>query len=199
MIGWIVGSAIVGSAATLAVLVAARGDRSPGKPEGKLRHDCTIAIWLLEVDRDDPVSVAVNETTGALGFSHAVLDICEEDAEGHALLVDAQLGEGVRRVRADRYDSRRRVRVYLSGDSAWELRGCARARVGTPFDVLGFLRPEENARGITCSHYLAQCMPPDLRQRVDLARRQEDRGAISPNQLARAFGVGSPHDSDVMI
>lgn len=197
MLGWVIGAAALGSIATVAWIASSRGDAGFGLEEGELREDCTIAIWLLEVDRDDPISVLVNETTGAEGFSHAVLDACEKDAAGKPLVIDCHIREGIQRVRAARYAGRKKVRINLDGPEAWEIRGCARARVGASYDVLTMLWPEDGQKGLVCSDYLYRCMPRAMREKVDGARRSEDRGAVSPNQIARAFGIANPMADDV--
>jgi len=66
--------------------------------------------------------------------------------------------------------------------------------VGQAYDVWTAFVPSR--KGLVCSRMVMRALPPVLTTSV---RPHSDRHPISPNDLARAFGVSSPLSHDVMV
>jgi hypothetical protein len=149
-----------------------------------------VAILLWERIDGDIESELADLGGGRLGVSHASIDLCEYDDEGHALMIECHPGTGVVRSRRDRYGSRRHATVILTGEDAAEVRGCVRAQIGRPFDPMGLLGGLINPDAMLCSTLTYRCLPARLRSIVDEARAEDAIGlAVSPAQLALAFGA----------
>lgn len=190
-----IGALLLGSMATGAVILAARGvanRRAPQTPPRR-RDRCAVAVVLFVPDGQE--GEIIDRATGRRGFSHAALDGCEVDEAGRHVLIDCQPGRGVHRRVAETYGERPRVYCYLGREDGAEAYGCARARVGEPFDPVGLVVPRTGpGRGVVCSQLVADCLPARVRQRIATTPGRP----ISPNDLARAFGA-EPGGPDVEV
>ena len=159
-----------------------------------------VAVVLIAADKTSRVERVVDAQTGHRGFSHVVVDCGEFDGLGRHLVYDCLPREGVRRVAvSERYGSvggrpRSRVRVVLPPEDGEYMRGAMAALVGSPYDVIAAFAPRRP--GLVCSRLVMRGLPVELAQRV---KPLEPRHPISPNDLARAFGVHGPHAPDVAI
>lgn len=151
------------------------------------RPQCTTSI-VLYATHDVPSRV-IDAGTGSLGFSHVAIDGCEVDAQGRDLIIDCTRVHGVRRRPVSVYENRAQVRVELTGAPAWELYGCARAKLGLDFDPSG-------RSGYLCAQLVHACLPMGLRRRVESFRDYAGPGVVSPNQIAAAFGIEGPNSPD---
>lgn len=190
----IAAGAALGVGITLAALLATRGGGDPGVPVATIRPACGVSIVLFEPD--SPESRLIDAATGSVGFSHSAIDGCESDAAGHPLFIDCRPGDGVSRVPASSYAGRPSVRVWLPLVAGRELYGCARGRVGLPYDTLGLVVPKTGpVGGVICSQLIYDCMPTDLREQIpDWPRHRP----VSPNDLARGFGA-RPGAEDITL
>jgi hypothetical protein len=143
----------------------------------------------------------VDHRTGGLGFSHVVIDACERDETGARLVYDCFPREGVRRVRlSERYGSnhdgspRPIVRAVVPRAFGPRVRAAASALVGQSYDLLTAFAPSRDR--LVCSLMVMRVLP---REFVASVRSSNTRHPISPNDLARAFGVASPYSHDVMV
>ena len=176
--------ASLGIGLTLAAFTLMRGE-GEGIPVGTLRPACGVSIVLFEVEGTE--SKLIDAATGGHGFSHVALDGCEADDQGRPLLIDCRPGLGVARVPLDDYGNRGRVRVWLPRCEGRELYGCARGRVGQPYDALGLIVPKTGpVGGLVCSQLVYECLPAKLRQRVPPWPKSRP---VAPNDLAQAFGA----------
>jgi len=159
-----------------------------------------VAFVLIAADRSSGVERVVDAQTGYRGFSHVVVDCGEFDEQGRHLVYDCFPREGVRRIAlSERYGSaggrpRRRVRVQLPPSDGAYMRGAMSALVGAPYDVVAAVAP--GRRGLVCSRLVMRGLPEELARRVTPL---EPRHPISPNDLARAFGVHGPTAPDVAV
>jgi hypothetical protein len=146
------------------------------------------ATLVLVASDGSTISKAIDDATGALGFSHCYLDF------GHSLedgphIIDYQPGQGVHYAPADRYDARRRATVQFRGPIACELWGCVRGKLGQPFDAAGILVGSSTLG--TCAGLVFGCLPADVQRGVFRIGR-----TVSPNDFARFFAV-APGDAIV--
>lgn len=177
--------AAIGVALTLAVLMVARGGADGGAPVGSIRPKCGVSIVLFAPD--GPEAVVIDAATGGLGYSHVALDGCEADESGEPLYIDCRPGLGVARVPASLYEGRPHMRVWLPLVEGRELYGCARGRVGMPYDTLGLVVPKTGpVGGLICSQLIYECMPARLRAMVPA---WPEHRPVAPNDLARGLGV----------
>ncbi len=159
-----------------------------------------VSVVLVAADHGSRIERLVDRQTGHRGFSHVVVDCGEVDHDGRSLVFDCFPREGVRRVAlSDRYGSgqgrpRKRVRVVLRGGDGEHMRGAMMALVGAPYDVAAAIDPRR--RGLVCSRLVMRGLPMDLARRV---QPFSPRRPISPNDLARAFGVHGPNAPDVTV
>lgn len=181
---------VAGVLATCA-LVAYMSRTEHGEIAAGERPNCDgVAIMLWETIDGDVESELADLGGGHLGISHASIDLCETDEDGHPLMIECYPGEGVIRSRRDRFGSRRHATVILQGEDAAEVRGCIRAQIGRPFDPLGLLGGLVNKEAMLCSTLVYRCLPKRLRDVVDEAKPEGAVGAaVSPAQLALAFGA----------
>lgn len=165
--------------------------------------DRSSAVLLIGADHRNWVERNVDESTGGVGFSHVVVDAAERDENGARLVYDCFPREGVRRVRlSERYGSAGRdreamrpvVRAVIPNRWAAHVRSGLAALVGQAYDVLTAFAPSRG--GLVCSHMVMRVLPPELTRNV---RPHSSRFPVSPNDLARAFGVASPYSHDVMV
>lgn len=176
----------------LAVMVM-RGGGSPGVDVAAMREQCRISVVFFAPTR---LPNMINDASGGEGFSHVAIDACEVDDDGDHLLIDCQPGTGVHRRLESAYGDRKRVRAWLSAAEGAELRGCARAKLGQPFDIVGLVVPEgSESSGVICSGLVWSCLPLRLQKMVPVP----DRRPVAPNDIARAFGITSPNDADVEV
>lgn len=161
-----------------------------------------VAVVLIAADKHSRVERVVDAQTGHRGFSHVVVDCGEFDPQGRHLVYDCFPREGVRRVSvSERYGSasgrpRPRVRVVLPPEDGEYMRGAMAALVGAPYDVVAAIAPRRRRRGLVCSRLVMRGLSDDLAKRV---RPLQPRYPISPNDIARAFGVHGPHAPDVAV
>lgn len=187
-------------AAAIAALSMAGNRTVPGAVEYQVDTDRGVAFVLIGADHFRRIEREVDERTGRLGFSHVVVDAGELDPQGRRLVYDCFPREGVRRVvLSERYGSERgkmrpRVRVSLPERAVEHARGAMNALVGTPYDLASAVAPSRP--GLVCSRLVMRGLPEDLAERV---RPMSDRHPISPNDLARAFGVAGPYSPDVVL
>lgn len=177
---------LLGATAMAGAMLAARG-RSNARARTitlRQRDRCAVAIVLfVPTDAEGRI---VDQATGSAGFSHAALDGCEVDDTGAPVLIDCRPAHGIHRRRVADYGVRPRVYLYLDPRAGAETYGCARARVGEPFDALGLVLPRTGpGRGAVCSQAIAECLPARLRDRIATAPGR----VASPNDIARAFGA----------
>lgn len=163
--------------------------------------EAPVAVVLIGADKQSRLERVVDAQTGYRGFSHVVVDCAEFDGQGRHLVYDCFPREGVRRVSvSERYGSasgrpRPRVRVVLPPEDGEYMRGAMAALVGAPYDVIAAVAPRRR-RGLVCSRLVMRGLPEDLAQRV---MPLQPRHPISPNDLARAFGVHGPYAPDVAV
>jgi hypothetical protein len=179
----------------LAFVANASVGRRPGLTTAKVRPGCAVSILLIRASQE-PSSQAIDAATGRRGFSHAAWDACES-VDGVPVGIDCRPGHGVhRRPLAEITAGRQYARVVLPLDAGREAYGCARARVGQPYDGIALaMRTGSKRRGTICSELVWECLPESLRARVDMPRNRP----VSPNDLARAFGVSAKTLKDVQV
>lgn len=187
--------ATLGVGVTLAALTLMRGDgQGEGVPVGELRPSCGVSIVLFEAVGAE--SEIIDAATGGHGFSHVVIDGCEADDQGRPLMIDCRPGLGVARVPAQEYRDRDRVRIWLPRCEGREMYGCARGRVGQPYDALGLIVPKTGpVGGLVCSQLVYECLPVDLRERIPPWPQSRP---VAPNDLAIGFGA-TVGGSDVVL
>ncbi len=172
----------------------------PGELDVVTDPDGRVSILLVGADRERFVERQVDDRSGGLGFSHVVVDASETDTLGRRLVYDCFPNEGVRRVRvAERYGTVRGrprpiVRVFLPPLAGAEMRGAVRAQLGKPYDLPAVVDPRRP--GLVCSRLVLVGLPSALRDRI---KPWNSRHPISPNDLARAFGVTDPYAMDVEL
>lgn len=170
---------VLGVATTIGAISFAR--RRPGMERHSVAgYDPTCAVSIILFSAIDKAGGVIDSNTRGAGFSHAAIDGCEVTDDDEPLLIDARPGHGVFRRPLSDYEPRPYGRIVLVGNEAAEFYGCARARVGLPFDPLYS----------NCSQLVYSCLPRHLQVRVDAAARfRGPGGMVSPNQLAHAFGA----------
>lgn len=192
-----VGAAL--GATAVAVAASATKRTLPGVQRYTVRGG-GVSIVLIGANQSVLIEREVDRSTGSTGFSHVVIDASEVDDLGRRLVYDCFPLEGVRRVvLSERYGSakgqpRPRVRVTLPPDAAEHMRGAMSALIGAPYDVAATVDPKRV--GLVCSRLVMRGLTKDLASRV---RPFCKRHPISPNDLARAFGVASPYSKDVQL
>lgn len=161
----------------------------------------SVAVLLIGADHSSRVERNVDERTGGRGFSHVVVDAAERDETGARLVYECFPREGVRRIRfSERYgsDGTERMRPIVRAviPKVWGeyVRASLGALVGQVYDVWTAFLPSR--KGLVCSRMVMRALPPSLTNNV---RPYSDKHPISPNDLARAFGVSSPLSHDVMV
>ena len=168
--------------AAMGVAATRQRRRGNGVPLAGRRPACTVAMVLFAPD-DTVSSHAVNAYSGAGGFSHVALDGCEVGHDGEPVLLDCRPSYGMHRRPWSEYSERPHAMVLFDGDTAAELYGCARAKVGQRFDVAG-----EH-----CAGALVECLPRAVQLRVEAAPGAMF-GMVTPNQIAAAFDARVGHD-----
>lgn len=194
------GCGLLCGAAGLAAVSTASARTLEGLDVARVDRGRAVSFVLIAADHGNTIERIVDLKTGRLGFSHVVVDCCDVDAEGRRLVYDCFPREGVRRVAlSERYGTcrgqlRKRVRVCLPDADGERMRGAMAALVGAPYDVAASLDPRR--RGLVCSRLVMRGLDDDLARRV---RATKPRHPISPNDLARAFGVCGPNSPDVAV
>jgi len=146
-------------------------DDEPSRPVA-----APVAIVLVASD-GSAVAEAIDRASGGGGFSHAYVDA------GHAsAILDYRPGAGVHWAPRDAYADRGAARIELGGRAVEQLFGCARARVGQPFDAAGLLVGSDSLAN--CTGLIYGCLPPELRAQLGGSGRP-----VAPNDLARIFGA----------
>ena len=189
-----VGAAFLGFMA--AVLAATSIGRRQPVQTADVRRDCAVSILLIERD-GLALSRAVDQASGAIGFSHVAWDACES-IDGEPVGIDCRPGYGVhRRPLADILKGRRHVRIFLPFIEGREAYGCARSRVGESYDGLAFFVTSGGGRrrGTICSELIWECLPQSLRERVPIP----DGRPVAPNDIAAAFGIRGPNSKNVQV
>lgn len=161
--------------------------------------DCAVSLVLLAADKGDGVLTAIDNVSGGRGFSHCYWDTCEYDSQGRHLVIDCEPAEGVRYVPKETHvkGGRREVRIIFEGEDAAEAYGCARGKVGLPYDLMALVLPHGDQRkGVTCSSFIYQCLPRRFRMQLDAIR---DGRLISPNLIAESFGIEGPDADDIIV
>jgi hypothetical protein len=177
---------ILSLAAAMALVASRR--RGPSIDAFARRSACRVSIVLLAPRRGDRESLLIDRATGGHGFSHAVIDGCESDEIGRPVVIDCRLGSGVVRRPWVDYEGRKASRVWLPTVDGAEAYGCARGRIGVPYDLLGLAFPSSGPRsGLVCSQLVTECLPARLRAQIHPMRR-----VVAPNDIARAFGITAP-------
>ncbi len=142
-----------------------------GRPLG-----AEVAILLVASD-GSPVADAIDRASGRLGYSHVAIDA------GHpTAILDYRPGAGVHWAPRDRYAERAQARVVLTGRTGEQLFGCARSRLGQPFDAAGLLLHTTSLAN--CCGLVVGCLPPAIYGELGGSGRP-----IAPNDLARLFGA----------
>ncbi len=127
------GALLVGAFLALVVSRVVRGGGREGPAAEGERTQCSVT--LVFHPPDDTVGAIVDAASGSLGISHVVVDACETDAQGVALVYDCQPMEGVTRKPKSVFAGRPALLVTLEGAAAWHLRGWMSARVGAPYTM----------------------------------------------------------------
>lgn len=134
----------------------------------------SVAIVLVASD-GSAVASAIDRASGGDGYSHAYLDAGHDDA-----ILDYRPGQGVHWAPRDTYDGRDVARIELVGRAGEQLFGCARQKVGQPFDAAGLLLATGSIAN--CCGLVYGCLPPDVQSQLGASGRP-----VSPNDLARLF------------
>ena len=178
----------------LAVVSSVAGRVEQGPDAAGTDPACGVCIMFLS-PIDTPLSQAINNKTGKLGFSHCCIDACEVDEKGVRVCIDCTIGKGVYRAPvADVTADRKCVRVFLPLVEGKETYGCARSKVGQRYSV-GSLAGASWGTGTTCAEMVADCLPTRIGQAIT---RPHDR-ALAPNDIARFFGVSGPDSPDMKV
>lgn len=200
MIGAVTVGAGLGAAAAVA-LDRAANRTVEGHDVASVDRDRSVAVLFVGADHGNRIERNVDTRTGGLGFSHVVVDAGERDETGARLVYDCFPREGVRRVRiSDRYGSNRDgsvrpiVRAVIPNRDAERVRAALGALVGQSYDLLTAFAPARDR--LVCSLMVMKALPRDLTRGV---RAHTPRHPVSPNDLARAFGITGPYSHDVMV
>jgi hypothetical protein len=145
-----------------------------------LRPGCRGALVLVAVDTD-PLSLAIDDLTGALGWSHVYLDPCVSIA-GKPAILDFTVRRGVHWSSPDAYAKRERRRIELDPQTAAETIACAQARIRQPLSIETFGIDEP----INCVGMIVACLPWHAQEQL---RALQVGPCVSPNTLAAFFGV----------
>ncbi len=127
----------------------------------------------------------VDNVTGGHGWSHALLDAGEQDADEIPLWWDCTPQKGIHRVRAteSRYARRDTARIELQPQDSIFVWRCANVCEGRRYGS------RDN-----CASWIIRCLPPYLEVFAE-AVADRFKLPLSPNVLAIAFGVESPGDT----
>jgi hypothetical protein len=179
-------TAVTSALATCTVL--AWRDRVGSRPEARVDHEivdqCQVAIVLVGRDEESIVSRTIDDATGALGFSHLLLDPCRVDGAGERQFVDYTSGRGVHWTTLEPYRHRRIVSIPLPEPLATEVWGCTRARLGQPMNVQALaLGIEQHA---SCVGLIVSCLPWSMQREL---HKRRVGPCVSPNTIALAYGV----------
>lgn len=178
-------TAITSALATVTAL--AWRDRVTARPKDRRDldsvGDCEMAIVLVGRDDASVVSRTIDDMTGALGWSHVLLDPCRVE-NGERLFVDYTAGEGVHWTTLERYAHRRMASIPLPEPLASEVWGCTRARLGRPMSVPALALGLETQA--SCVGLIVSCLPWAMQREL---HRRRVGPCVSPNTIALAYGV----------
>lgn len=147
-------------------------DTTAGLPRGTL-----ALVFVAPYDSDTRI---VNLATGRYGYDHVAL-WGGHMKSGEPMLLDAGIGWGVGfRPQSLCAPGRSRSTELGRELSCWIWRR-AMAEVGCAYDYVGLVRSRRPCGRYTCSGLVAACLPEHMR--IELP------GRVSPNDLARYFGV----------
>lgn len=132
---------------------------------------------LLVAPSENLYERGIDYTTGGQGYSHSALYLCLVDEEHNPLIVDCQHNVGVQIRPLTEFKERQVAFIPLSASDTAYARGAALARLGLPY------RGRPN--GLTCSEFVATCLPPALRMQIA-------GKFVTPNSIAQAFKVPPP-------
>ncbi len=136
------GALLVGAFVAFVIGQSLRAGGREGPAAAGERAQCSVTLIFLAPD--DAVGELVDAVTGRTGAAHVVVDACETDAQGVALVYDCQPLEGMSRKPRAVFEGRDSVSIAIDGQAAWHLRGWLAARVGAPYTV-----------GTTCAAVIA--------------------------------------------
>ncbi len=139
------GAVIFGAILALALANTIRGGGREGPAAAGERPQCRVTLIFLAPD--SAVAELVDAATGRTGTAHVIVDACETDAQGVAIVYDCQPLEGMSRKPRAAFDGRESISIEVDGPTAWHLRGWLAARVGAPYTV-----------GSTCAAVIASVL-----------------------------------------
>lgn len=130
---------------------------------------------------DTVVGYALDAGSGFYGYSHAALYLGYVDEHGEPLLFDIHAGQGLHLRPLSYYGERYIAVVPLSKEDTEYARKEARKflKNGVPF--------RGAPGGMSCSELVMACLPPSYRRGLE--------GFVSPNDMARAFGLPTRYNN----
>ena len=178
----------------LAVVSSVAGRVEEGPDAAGTDPECGVCIMFLS-PVNTPLSKAIDEKTGKLGFSHCAIDACEVDENGVRVCIDCTIGKGVYRAPVSEVTAGRKcVRVFLPLIEGQETYGCARSKVGQRYSISAMAGASWGT-GTTCAEMVADCLPARIGQAIT---RPADR-PLAPNDIARFFGVTGPESRNLKV
>lgn len=153
------GSAVAGALIGSALTISKLGGNPPEPTEFEEIPDYEGNILLFPRHGSFTISRMIDAATGKVGYSHTGLDLGWVDPEGTPLHVESYGGQGVRLVRPDTYP-RAPIQIPLSAADTAYARGVAEAllKARTPY--------RSHPGGITCSEFVAMCLPKRWRKNI---------------------------------
>jgi hypothetical protein len=169
---------------------------------------------LIFVPRNE-MGIAIDEMTGAFGYSHLAIDCGDIDQPtGRRVWIEATVFEGVHYAFQDEYGQRHFARISLRklGLDVNAFCACVQSMLGEKYDDVGgiTLGILDNPARQVCSDLATNCLPVEMRKdfvrchrasaihsmsAVLHARGTESlRLFISPNGFAEYFGTPRGHD-----
>lgn len=175
----------------LGSVAGALRDRLTSRPRDRVDMrevpGCTMAIVLLGRD-DSAVSRTIDDMTGRRGFSHVYLDPCRMNAAGERMVIGYTAAKGVHWERESNYKpKRRRARVELEPNTAREVWGCVRSRLGRPMNTTALMLGVDSPA--TCVGLIVACLPWSMQEDLHALKIGP---CISPNTIAEYFALGAP-------
>jgi hypothetical protein len=170
-------------------------------------HRGDLLLWVPRgID-----SYLIDELTGGYGYSHATIDVGEDDVStGKPVMAEITVNQTVSHKYLVEYGHRPYVRIGLSraGVDVQALAQCVESKMGEKYDALEALtlgEVQDPAKEV-CSGLIADCLPPDELRRIARAARMgllhrrsvsvhtradapRLRAFVSPNGLAEYYGA----------